>query len=231
MRLSSRKCRNLFQIWKSFSIIFIRRILCLRNIFNHQRHKRKFKNQNWKVQKRNYTIFSFWTFEKLKIQEKLLCLLWFIKAYGISSIIIYQLSIMYRIISGKWKAKKIAAPKNFEVRPTTDFAKEALFSMLEHRFDLEFCSVWTFSQALAPSLWNLLPEIAKISLPSNSILNTQVLSIQPRRNWEWDCKWTRWDLMFLTGWKERKITKKNTILFSLTPLSKQTKKNTTNWLI
>jgi len=48
---------------------------------------------------------------------------------------------MYRIISGKWKAKKIAAPKNFEVRPTTDFAKEALFSILEHRFDLEFCSV------------------------------------------------------------------------------------------
>src|SRR6218665_311929 len=48
---------------------------------------------------------------------------------------------MFRIISGKWKAKRIAAPKNFDVRPTTDFAKEALFSMLENRFDLEFCSV------------------------------------------------------------------------------------------
>ncbi|RRQ46809.1 RsmD family RNA methyltransferase [Chryseobacterium sp. SC28] len=48
---------------------------------------------------------------------------------------------MYRIISGKWKAKKIAAPKNSDVRPTTDFAKEALFSIIEHRFDLEFCSV------------------------------------------------------------------------------------------
>lgn len=48
---------------------------------------------------------------------------------------------MYRIISGKWKAKKIAAPKNFDVRPTTDFAKEALFSILENRYDLEFCSV------------------------------------------------------------------------------------------
>lgn len=48
---------------------------------------------------------------------------------------------MYRIISGKWKAKRISAPKNFEVRPTTDFAKEALFSILEHRFDLPYLSV------------------------------------------------------------------------------------------
>lgn len=48
---------------------------------------------------------------------------------------------MYRIISGTWKGKKIAAPKNFEVRPTTDFAKEALFSILEHRVDIEFLSV------------------------------------------------------------------------------------------
>lgn len=48
---------------------------------------------------------------------------------------------MYRIISGTWKGKKISAPKNFEVRPTTDFAKEALFSILEHRLDLEYLSV------------------------------------------------------------------------------------------
>lgn len=48
---------------------------------------------------------------------------------------------MYRIIAGKWKAKKISAPKNFDVRPTTDFAKEALFSMLQNKFEFEFCSV------------------------------------------------------------------------------------------
>ena len=50
---------------------------------------------------------------------------------------------MYRIISGKWKAKRISAPKNFDVRPTTDFAKEALFSMIENRFgfDIEYISV------------------------------------------------------------------------------------------
>lgn len=48
---------------------------------------------------------------------------------------------MYRIISGVWRGKKISAPKNFEVRPTTDFAKEALFSILEHRVDMRSISV------------------------------------------------------------------------------------------
>lgn len=47
---------------------------------------------------------------------------------------------MYRIISGKWKSKRIAAPKNFEVRPTTDFAKEALFSIIENRYNLDMAS-------------------------------------------------------------------------------------------
>lgn len=48
---------------------------------------------------------------------------------------------MFRIISGRWKGKKISAPKHFDVRPTTDFAKEALFSILEHRYDLETVKV------------------------------------------------------------------------------------------
>jgi len=48
---------------------------------------------------------------------------------------------MYRIIAGKWKAKKIAAPKNFDVRPTTDFAKEALFSILENTYDMQSIAV------------------------------------------------------------------------------------------
>lgn len=48
---------------------------------------------------------------------------------------------MYRIISGRWKGKRVIAPKNFDVRPTTDFAKEALFSILNNRFDFEYISV------------------------------------------------------------------------------------------
>ncbi|MBK1895433.1 RsmD family RNA methyltransferase [Chryseobacterium paridis] len=48
---------------------------------------------------------------------------------------------MYRIISGRWKSKKISAPKHFDVRPTTDFAKEALFSILENKYDMQSISV------------------------------------------------------------------------------------------
>jgi|SRR5690554_3695753 len=39
-----------------------------------------------------------------------------------------------RIISGKHQRKKINPPKDLPVRPTTDFAKEALFNILGNRF-------------------------------------------------------------------------------------------------
>lgn len=42
-----------------------------------------------------------------------------------------------RIIRGKLKTKKITVPKSFPSRPTTDFAKEGLFNILENRFYLE----------------------------------------------------------------------------------------------
>jgi 16S rRNA (guanine(966)-N(2))-methyltransferase RsmD len=41
-----------------------------------------------------------------------------------------------RIISGKHKGKRIIAPKKLPVRPTTDFAKEALFNILNNRYDI-----------------------------------------------------------------------------------------------
>lgn len=41
-----------------------------------------------------------------------------------------------RIISGTYKGKTLHAPKNLPVRPTTDFAKEALFNILENEFDI-----------------------------------------------------------------------------------------------
>ena len=46
-----------------------------------------------------------------------------------------------RIISGNFRGKKIQAPADLPVRPTTDFAKSALFSMLENQFDLRKVSV------------------------------------------------------------------------------------------
>jgi 16S rRNA (guanine(966)-N(2))-methyltransferase RsmD len=40
-----------------------------------------------------------------------------------------------RIISGKRKGKRLYAPSNLTVRPTTDFAKEALFNILNNNFE------------------------------------------------------------------------------------------------
>jgi len=46
-----------------------------------------------------------------------------------------------RIISGKFKGKRINAPKNKNVRPTTDMAKEGLFNILTNSFDFESLKV------------------------------------------------------------------------------------------
>lgn len=44
-----------------------------------------------------------------------------------------------RIIGGKWKGRRIQLPsKNWPVRPTTDFAREALFNILDNRLDYEY---------------------------------------------------------------------------------------------
>ena len=42
-----------------------------------------------------------------------------------------------RIISGKYKGRRIAPPKNLPVRPTTDMSKESLFNVLNNHFDFE----------------------------------------------------------------------------------------------
>lgn len=39
-----------------------------------------------------------------------------------------------RIISGAFRGRRIVAPSNLPVRPTTDFAKEALFNVLNNRY-------------------------------------------------------------------------------------------------
>jgi len=39
-----------------------------------------------------------------------------------------------RIIQGKYKSKRIHAPKNLPVRPTTDMAKEGIFNVINNEF-------------------------------------------------------------------------------------------------
>lgn len=51
-----------------------------------------------------------------------------------------------RIISGKYKGRRISAPKNLPIRPTTDLAKESLFNILNnyYHFD-ELCVLDLFA--------------------------------------------------------------------------------------
>jgi 16S rRNA (guanine(966)-N(2))-methyltransferase RsmD len=46
-----------------------------------------------------------------------------------------------RIISGKYKGKRLMAPKKLPVRPTTDFAKEALFNILNNKIEFSEASL------------------------------------------------------------------------------------------
>ena len=46
-----------------------------------------------------------------------------------------------RIIGGTYKGKQLTAPKNLPVRPTTDFAKEGLFNILNNKVDFEGITV------------------------------------------------------------------------------------------
>ncbi|SDS08971.1 16S rRNA (guanine(966)-N(2))-methyltransferase RsmD [Polaribacter sp. KT25b] len=46
-----------------------------------------------------------------------------------------------RIISGKLKARRLKAPKNLPVRPTTDMAKEALFNIINNQYYFDSITV------------------------------------------------------------------------------------------
>lgn len=42
-----------------------------------------------------------------------------------------------RIIGGKYRGKAILPPQGYKARPTTDFAKEGLFNILNNEYDME----------------------------------------------------------------------------------------------
>lgn len=42
-----------------------------------------------------------------------------------------------RIVSGKYKSRRIKPPTNLPIRPTTDFAKESLFNILNNILDFD----------------------------------------------------------------------------------------------
>jgi len=49
-----------------------------------------------------------------------------------------------RVISGKYKGRHFDVPRNFKARPTTDFAKENLFNILNNMVDFEEAAVLDF---------------------------------------------------------------------------------------
>ncbi len=46
-----------------------------------------------------------------------------------------------RIIGGKYRGRRINPPPGFKARPTTDFARESLFNILNNRIDFENITV------------------------------------------------------------------------------------------
>jgi 16S rRNA G966 N2-methylase RsmD len=46
-----------------------------------------------------------------------------------------------RIISGKYKSRRFQLPARFKARPTTDFARESLFNILNNWLDWETTNV------------------------------------------------------------------------------------------
>lgn len=51
-----------------------------------------------------------------------------------------------RIIGGSLKGRRLPKASKMELRPTTDFAREGLFNLLQHRIDLEgihFCDLFS----------------------------------------------------------------------------------------
>lgn len=71
-----------------------------------------------------------------------------------------------RIISGNFRGKKINAPANLPVRPTTDFAKEALFNVLNNQYYFDEISVL-----------DLFSGIGSISLEFVSRGNSHIVSV------------------------------------------------------
>ena len=62
-------------------------------------------------------------------------------SFFLKSILLYSPSPNMRIVSGKYKSKRITAPKNLPVRPTTDMAKEGLFNRLNNWYSFRSIKV------------------------------------------------------------------------------------------
>ncbi len=72
-----------------------------------------------------------------------------------------------RIISGEFRGRTVVAPKNFDLRPTTDMAKEGLFNILNNQLDFTDSSVL-----------DLFAGIGSISLECASRGSSDIVSVE-----------------------------------------------------
>ena len=83
-----------------------------------------------------------------------------------------------RIISGKYKSRRIQIPANLQARPTTDFAREGLFNVLHNRVD------WEETEAL-----DLFSGTGSIALELVSRGCPRVVSVEMNSlHWRFICK-------------------------------------------
>ena len=76
-----------------------------------------------------------------------------------------------RVIKGKYKGRRLVAPKNIPTRPTTDFAKEGLFNILDHKIYFE-----------GLRMLDLFSGIGNIGLEFSSRGAEIVLSVEQNKN-------------------------------------------------
>lgn len=79
-----------------------------------------------------------------------------------------------RIISGIYKGRRLTAPKNLPVRPTTDFAKEALFNILRGRYFFEELNVLD----LCAGTGNISFEFASRGVPKITAVDAHMGCVQ-----------------------------------------------------
>jgi 16S rRNA (guanine(966)-N(2))-methyltransferase RsmD len=75
-----------------------------------------------------------------------------------------------RIISGKYKGRHFDVPRNFKARPTTDFAKENLFNILNNMVDFEECKALDLFSGTGSISLELIsrgcPEVTSVEMDS-----------------------------------------------------------------
>jgi len=88
-----------------------------------------------------------------------------------------------RIIGGNWRGRTWPVDRNFAGRPTTDFAKEALFNILESHFELEeMPHVWDlFSGTGAIAAEFLSRGVQQVTSVEMNAKNARALSLNKRQ--------------------------------------------------